>query len=426
MKRYLLLAGKTAPVDVDHGKCRDIIVPRHDLIEKIERIEMLETRLNQEVTEHSFELEHSKKMQSMELQKKSEKYEQTIKKLTEERRILELKYYEERNIIQSAIEEKDSEHSTAIIQLEAKLNEKMLIELDKSNDLKVKMENLKDEYESLLSKAANTLEETIETMGSSFKEEMNKRQDQVQQLVDEIEMKKEEFFQYCNQLNLDNDRKVAQINLNYETLLKESNDNLLKWRTEASILTKKNESTTVVCNQLRTDITLLLDEFGKNKKYICQLEQNISELQIEIDIRNKTLSDKEVCLMESLEKNATMEKMKQFLNERAIELETQIKPLDEEIKRSTGKINEIEDLKKKLLWKIDDLNIEIQLLRNRCKAITIDLKAEKIKNIHTQTVIKRILADICYMMEHIQDFPKLKEMAVQLFKRYEFVDFLMK
>lgn len=414
-----LISGKTAHVDADHGKCSDIIVPRNDLIEKIARIEHLETRLNQQLSEHSFELKHAKKMQSLELQSTCEKYEKIIRELKEERAMLDLKYREERHIIQSAIEEKEAEHSTAVIQLEAKLNEKILNESDKSAELKVKMNNLKDEYEQLLRKSADCLEETIGTLSKSFKEEMSQREDKIRTLHDEIQIKKEEFFHYCNQLNLDNDRKVAQLNLNYETKLKESNDNLLKMRVETCILTKKIDSSTTICEQLRTDISLLLDEHGKNKKYICQLEQNISELQIDIDIRNKIVCDKEACLMEAIEKNATMEKMKKFLNERAIQLEAQIKPLDEEIKRSTCKITEIEDLKKKLLWQIDDLQIEIQLLRNKSKAISIDLKAEKIKNLHAQTVIKRISADICFMIQHIQDFPKLKELALTLFKKYE-------
>lgn len=357
-------------------------------------------------------------MQSLELQKTSEKYEKIIKQLKDEYEALQLKYHEERNIIQSAIEEKNSEHSTAIIQLEAKLNEKILIELDKSTELKEKMDKLKDEYEDLLRKAADCLEETIETLGSRFKGEVVKRQDQIQLLVDEIQTKKEEFFHYCKQLNLDNDRKVGQINLSYETKLKESNDNLLKWRTEACILTKKIDNTSTVCDQLRSDIAILLDEFDKNKKYISQLEQNMSELKIDIDIRNKIVQDKEVCLNSALEKNCTMEKMKNFLNERAILLEGRIKPLDEEIKLSTRKISELEDLKKKLLYRIDDINIEMQLIRNRSKVISIDLKAEKIKNLHVQTINKRILADICNMMDYIQDLPKLKEVALKLFKRY--------
>lgn len=377
----------------------------------------METRLNQQLSEHSFELKHAKKMQSQELHETCEKYENIISELKEKRIVLEMKYHEERNIIQSGIEERNADYSKSIIQLEAKLNEKILTELDKSSELKLEMDRQKIEHEQLLRKAADCLEETIETLGKCFKDEIGKRENQIRTLYDEIQTKKEEFFDYCNQLNLDNDRKMAQINLNYETKLKDSNDNLLKWRTEASILTKKIDSTSTVCEQLRTDISLLLDEHSKNKKYIFQLEQNISELQIDIDIRNKIVCDKEVCLMESIEKNATMEKMKKFLNERAIELEAQIKPLDEEIKRSTCKINEIEDIKKTLLWKIDNLNIEFQLMQNRSKVISIDLKAEKLKNFHTQTIIERMSADIWYMIQYIQDLPKLKEQALILYKK---------
>lgn len=405
-------------VDCEHGKCSDIIVPRSSLIEKINKIEDLETRLNQQVAEHTFELEHSQKMQSLEQQKTREKYEQTIVELTNERKELELKYCEERNMIQCAIEERNAEHSTAVIQLEAKLNEKMLVESDKSAALKVKMDNQKDEYEKLLFKGAEFHTQTTSTLDQTFKDQLGERENHIQLLLDEIRTKKEEFFEYCNELNLDNDRKIAQLNLCHETRIKETNDSLMRWRTDASILTKKIDSTSSTCEQLRTDIAILLDEHGKNKKYIGQLEQNIIELQRDMDIRNKLVNDKETCLLESIEKNATAEKMKKFFNERAIQLEAQIKPLDDEIKRSSCKIIEMEDLKKKLLWKINGLNIEIHKLTNRCKAIDINLKVEQIKNHHSETIIQRMYSDISFLVQHIQDLPKLKELSLLLFKTY--------
>lgn len=418
MKIKNILVGKTAPVDSEHGKCTDVVVARNDLIEKIDRIENLETRLNQQLAEHSFELEHARSMQSLELQKTCEKYENVIKQLNEKRKALELKYQEERNLINSAIDERNAEHSTTIIQIEAKLNEKILCEANNVSALKTKMNELKTEHEQQLRKSADCLKETIETLQSEFRAALNEREEQIRKLHDEIQIKKQEFFQYCNQLNLDNDRKVAQLKLGYETRQKETNDALLKWRTDASILTKKIESTSATCAHLRSDIAILQDEHNKNKKYISQLEQNITELQRDIDVRDKVVHDKEACLIEAIEKSQTMEKMKQFMYERSIQLEAQIKPLDERIKSGNCKIHEMEELKSKLLWKIDELNIEINLLRSRCKAISSDLKAERSKTLHSNTIIQRMCSDIWFLAQNIQDLPKLKELTLAMLKKY--------
>lgn len=414
-----LFIGRTAAVDSEHGKCTDIIVPRHDLIEKINHLENLETRLNQQLSEQTFQLEHAEKMHSREMQTSCEKYEKIIKTLRNDRKTIELKYREERNLINSAIEERREEHARTIIQIEAKLNEKILVESDKCADLRKKMDETIEDYEKKLHESGQSLENTVGTLKAEFQERLDERQNQIQELLDEIQTKKEEFFKYCNHLNLENDRKVTQLKLNYETRQKETNDTLMKWRTDASILTKKIESTMATCDELRGDIAVLSDEHDRNKKYIGQLEQNIGELQRDIDVRNKLVDDKEACLIEAIEKCQNMEKTKQFMNERAIQLEAQIKPLDEEIKQKNYKISEMEELKSKLLRNIEDLNIEINSLRSRYKAIMTDLKAEKTKNLHSEIVIKRMCSDISFLAQNVQDLPKLKEISLTIFHKYD-------
>lgn len=393
-------------------------MPRNDLIGNIERIEHLENRLSQHVSEHTFELELAQKLQSLEMQKICEKYGNEIKKLNDERKALEIKYCEERNLINAAIEERNTEHATKIIQLEAKLNEKILSESNKSAELNIQMDKQKDEYEKELRDATECIETTTDSLKRTFEEELKRRDEKTNQLLDEIQIKKEEFFQYCQQLNLDNDRKMAQLKLNYETQLRESNDNLLKWRTEASILTKKIESTTKTCEQLHADIAVLLDEHNRNKKLISQLEQNITELQRDIAVKSKLVMDKETCLTEAIERNHAMEKLKNFFNQRAIELEAKIGPLNEEIKQNACKLNEILEVKKKLQWKVDNLNIEIELLRNRCQAIQTDFKVEKAKSSRLDAIIQRMCADISALVQSIQDLPKLKELSLILYKTY--------
>lgn len=389
-----------------------------ELIEKMTKITNLEERLDQQSTEYSFELEHARKMQSLELQKTCEKYDKIISQLNNDRDALEKKYHEEKNLLNSVIEQKDIEHSTQMIQMEAKLCEKILNESNKSAELKSKMDNLKEEYEKLLRKSSDCLQATIDTLEKRFNEQLHERENQIRSLMDEIQTKKEEFFHYCKQLNLDNERRIAQLNLKHEIRLKETNDLLFKWRTDASILTKKNDATARYCEQLKNDIGILLDENNRNKKYICQLEQNIYEFQREIDLRNKLVDDKEICLIQALDKISNMETLKKFLNERAIELESQIQPLNEQIKQYNLKIDDMEECERNLRVKIENLNIDISGLNDRRKVISNDLKFEKNKVLCLETLIDRICADIYEMVENSQDISKLRQNAFCMYKKY--------
>lgn len=406
-------------MDCEHGKCSDVIVPRQELIEKNEHIGSIETRLNQQLSEQTFQLDHAEKMHLLEMQQTCDYYESTIRSLRNGRIALENKYREEKNLINSAIERRQEEHSRMIIQIEAKLNEKILTESDKAAELRKKMDETIEDYKKQLHEADENLEKTVNSLKTEFKETLDEREDHIRKLMDEIKTKKEEFFDYCQQLTLDHDRKVTQLKLNYETRQMETNESLLKWRTDASILTKKIESTSVTCEELRRDIAVLLEEHNRNKKYVSQLEQNITELQRDIEVRNKLVSDKEACLMEAIEKSQAMEKMKQFMNERAIQLEAQIKPLDDEIKQKNYQILEMDEMKQKLQRKIDDSNIEINSLRNRYKAIMTDLKSEKSKTLHLETVIKRMCADISFLAQNLQNVGKLKEISLEIFNKYE-------
>lgn len=121
-------AGRTAQVDSEHGKCADIIVPRNELIDKNDRIDNLETRLNHQLSEHSFELEYAEKMHTDEMHETCTKYETTIKELYDERLALEMKYHEERNLINSVIEKRNEGAQT--ISIHRNTNLKIIISFD--------------------------------------------------------------------------------------------------------------------------------------------------------------------------------------------------------------------------------------------------------------------------------------------------------
>lgn len=405
--------------DEQHGKCVDIIVPRQKLIDTLSKIQSLEKQCEQQSTDFAFQLEHTRERQSNERQELCHKYEKNVDELRLELQALQAEYSDEKQLMHIAMEQKDTDHSTQMIQLETKLCEKILNESDKSADLKTKMDAMKEEYEKLLRKSADCLQESTGTLTKRFKQQLDERETQIKNLIDEIQTKKEEFFHYCKQLNIDNERRIAQLSLKHETRLKEANDMLTKWRTDASILTKNNDATTIHCDQLQKNLGSLSEENNRNKLCIAQLEQNIIELQREIDLRNKNVDNKEICLAQALEKCTAMETIKQHLNERAIELAAEIEPLNDRIKENLHEIGELRGAHAKMLVKIDDLNVEIKGQNDKRKIVSTALKLETSKVHYLETMLNRVCSDIYDVTQVIQQPLKLKEKTLELFKRYD-------
>lgn len=387
-------------------------------MEQIKKMENLETRLSQQSREYSFEIEYARKMHTLEIEKISTEFQKIIDKLKEERAALELKHQEESNIIQATIEDIKDQHSRHFLELEAKYNEKIITEFDKTSALKTKIDNLKEEYEKLLRKSSGCLEETIQTLERNFDDQLMDRQGQIKELLEEIQTKKHEFFQYCSQLNLNNERTMAQLKLKYQTQLNESNDNVLKWRTEAGVLSKRIDNISNKCEMLTSEQAIFLEEHGNYKKYINQLEQNSCELQRDLEIKTNLVEEKDKCLLIAMEKNQSLEKMKMFLNRRIEELESQIKPKDQELKEMAMRLLEMEEMRRNDFRNVEKLNIEISGLKDVCTAFRNNLKSEEDKRFCAETLIERMRSDIFSTVQDIQNIPKLKSGVMQLYQKY--------
>lgn len=388
-------------------------------------IHTLKTQCDQQSTEFTFQLEHTRERNATERQELCEKYENIIAQIRGELQALQSEYLDEKQLMRVAMEGKEAEHSTHMIDLESKLCEKILNESNKLTDLQAQMDAMKENYEKCLRKSSECLQDTTDTLTRRFKQQLDEREIQIKNLMDEIQTKKEEFFHYCKQLNVDNERRIAQLSLKHEMSLKDANDMLGKWRTDACILTKKHDTTANQSEQLKKDLALVTEQYNRSQKLVCQMEQNIIELQREIDARNKIVDNKELCLAQAFDKIAAMETMKQHLNGRAVELEAQIEPLNEQIKEYKHEIGQLKEAHAKLLVKIDDLNVEIKGLNDKRKIVSNALQIENDQVHYLQTRLHRLHGEIFEMIQFVQDPVRLKEMALGLHQKYSFVDYFI-
>lgn len=380
-------------------------------------METLELRLNQQQSEFQYQLKQVDGTHAKQINQLDDSYCAQIEELKDINIQLERTHMEEINILTVSIAQMKDEHSRQLLEIEGNLNEKMIVEFEKSANMKKKMEDMKEEYEKLLRKSAGCLEETIETLENDFKLKLQDSQQMIRQLMKEIECKKSEFVLYCQQLNVDNDRRMVEMKIDYEKKLKDENELMQKWRADAGVLNKKLSVASGNCNNLDKELGVLKEEHGKNKKIIKQFEQDLEESRREVKERDRTLADKQKCLDELQIKYLQSEKYKDILMEKTDDLRAEIGPKELDVQNKKYQIVDMENE----LEKLEENNVKLQLkvsqLHEKCHATDVELKTERSKYAASRNQIIQICRDIYNVSRCIQNIPKLKAEVIALYKR---------
>lgn len=409
--------GRFAAVDDEHGKCADVVIPRQDLLDKNDRSDTLELRLGQQQDEFQYQLTQVNAVHSAEINKLENEFGMQIEQLKETNYRLERKHMEELNILTVSIAQTKDEHCKAMAELESHLNEKMICEFEKSSSIKKKMDDMKEDYEKLLRKSAGCLEDTIETLESDFKLKLQESQDMIRELMKEIDCKKSEFVLYCQQLNIDNDRRTVEMKIEYEKKLKSENELMQKWRADAGVLNKKLSVASVNCNNLNQELNVLKEEHINNKKIIRQLEQDLEESRREVKEREQNLTDKQMRFEELQTKYCDLEKYRDVLKQKTSELRSEIGPKDQDVQEKKYQIVDMENE----LEKLETSNVKLQLmvnqLKEKCHATDVELRGERSKYVALRSQVSQICRDIYNASRSVQNIPKLKEQVVGLYRK---------
>lgn len=410
--------GRIASMDSELLKCRDVMISRNDLIDKIENITSLELRIEQQKQEFLFAREQGDSMHSEAMREIHEEYCAAIEELKEKNEAMADAHTEEFNIIAENIQKTREEHEKKLLDLENEFHDKIIIEYEKSSAIKKTMEDMREDYELKLRKSAGCLQDTIEALETDFRKQLHERQELIRQLTKEIESKKTEFMEYCRQVEADNDRRMVESQLNYEHLLKEEQGTGMKWRGEAGVIRKKFATTTKENLMLRSEITKLQTEHERYQKKMYNYEKDIDDLKREIEERESSIRDKEKKSHELLKKNQELEKYKQVLQHKINELKAQIEPRERELKE---KKDQIADMEKELEGlQASNLKLELQLadLSDKYHGCSVDLRKQRVQIKMMKDKFTKICADIYHVAEYIQNPPKLKTEVRKLFQRY--------
>lgn len=409
---------RIAPYDVDLGKNVDIIIPRAELLEKTNTIYSLERRIVEQLAEFQYQNKQNDAFASEKMRDIQSEYCAAIEALKTKNEEMEADHVAQFNVISENISQMKDEHAKKLMEIEAEFDAKILNEYDKTNALKSKMESMRDDYEMKLRKSAGCLQDTIEALESDFKKQLHERQDLIGELMKQLEFQKKEFSETKRQIELDNDRKIVELKVNYEKKLKYENDMLLKCRAEAGVTHKKFLNVTNNCDELTKEKDLLVAEHRKTRLTIRNLEKDVEELKYEIESRDQTIRQKEIRVNELLRKNDELEKNKQVLNYKIMEQKSQLEPREREIQEKKDEIANMEKMLEKLEQSKSKLELQLSELKDKLRGTKKETEAERGQNINFRSLIQRMSSDIYHLSGFVQQPVQLKAEVMKLFQRY--------
>lgn len=410
--------GRMAPMNADLGQCVDVMIPRRLLIDKIETIASLELRIKQQIAEFQYQMKQGAASHSEQMRDIHTGYCTAIEDLKQKNEDMQHQHIEEFNIVTENIAEMKDEQAKALMALETDFHEKIIIEFEKSANVKRQMDEMREDYERKLRKSAGCLQDTIEALESDFKQQLHERQELIRQLMQEMDSKKMEFVEFCKQVEIDNDRKLVETKLSYEQRLKDENDAMLKWRAEAGVLSKKFHNVSRNCDELEKEKAVLRAEHHKTRGVIRNFEKDVGELKKEIKDRDQTIRDKEKRLNDLQKKNQELEKYKLVLNHKIIELKAQIEPREREIKEKKDQIVDMEKELEGLEQNNQQLELQLSELKDKYLSVEKELKLERNRCRASRTQVERICGDIYHLSGYIQQPVDLRAEVTKLFHRY--------
>lgn len=410
--------GRVAAMDSELGQCADVMIPRKDLLENINTIQMLELRVAQQVAEFQYQMRQGNAGHSEQIRDIHNQYCAAITDLKEKNDDMENRRNREFNILTENIAQTKDDHAKALMDLETEFHQKIIIEFEKSANIKQKMDDMREDYEVKLRKSAGCLQDTIEALETDFKKQLQERQELIRQLMKEMENKKTEFVEYCRQVDVDNDRKMVETKLLYEKRLKEENDSMLKWRADAGVLDKKLISVSQNCDELEAEKEVLRSEHYKTLSVIRHFKKDVDELKKEIEDRDLSILEKEKRMNDLQKKNQELEKYKQVLNHKIVELKSQIEPREREIKEKKDQINDMENELENLEQSNSQLQLQLSELKDKYFSTEKELNLERNRCRNSRTQVARMCGDIFRVSGFLQEPIGLKTEVMKLYHRY--------
>ncbi|XP_067631082.1 cilia- and flagella-associated protein 57 [Eurosta solidaginis] len=412
------IEGKVAPMDADLMRSQEVLIPRSILHEKNDQIINLETRLRQQAEEFQYQLSQNEIFDGQQLAEVHRSYRQALEELKEKNNDIQQKHAGELNEMTSRINELQEEHKKQLDNLASQYSERMLIEYQKFSNLRESMLSLRENYENKLKTSAGILQDTVEGLETDYKRQLDERKELIRGLMKEMQDKKLEFFEYCREVEKENDRNMVQMQLKYENKLNDEQNATQLWRGKSGVLEMRYETQSRDKEKLIEEVDTLKEEHHKSQQTIARLTHSIEDLMKDISDRDYAINSKEKRIQELLHKNQELDKYKQVLSHKIAELKAQIEPREFQINDKRKHILEMENELEGLNQNNIQLELQLKELKDKYLSNVAELHVER----HRARAARECITSICSEIYHVAAFvdqpKKLQVQVKELFQRH--------
>lgn len=322
---------------------------------------------------------------------------------------------EELNLITAKNAEAEDTHQKQLLSMETEFHRKIIVEYEKNKELQTNFNKLRDESNAKLRKTAGYLEDTIESMESDFRQQIEARREKIQQLNQYNDSLKKEFVEYSKQEKLDFDRQLVRLRLDYEKRLLHEQEVNSKWRNEAGVLSKKYNQSVKENVKYKEDFLRVHEAHGELKLAIEESVHEKEELQTEIDKLQLKLSEKDKIIEGMTRKGFQVENAKKEVEDRLENLQKQLKPKEEEIRVKSEEMKTLETELETLHRNNAELERVLSGTHQKQEGLTTEVKQKIIANLEMKTYLARVIADIHLLNDFVLKPEQLKKEVVKLY-----------
>lgn len=330
---------------------------------------------------------------------------------------MESDHIEELNLITAKNIEAQENHQRQLLEMETEFHRKIIIEYEKNKELQTSFNKLKDESQAKLRKTAGYLEDTIESMESDFKQQIDNRRERIQQLIQYNESLKKEFVEYCRQEKLQYERQLVRVRLDYEKKLLHEQEVNSKWRNEAGVLSKKYGQASKENVKLKDDFLVVHEAHGDLKSIIEEHEQDKEEFQSEIQKLHLQIAEKERFIEGLTKRYQQLDGSKTALDKEINILQQQLHPKEEQIRISSEQMRTLEAELESLHKNNTELERILSGTRQKHEALSNEIKQKTIAVHEMKTYLARVFADIHLLNDFILKPEELRKEVVKLYTK---------
>lgn len=401
-------------MDEKLGQCTDVLISRSNLLDKIETVSNLEARICQQGEEFDYQFKQKEIANKKLVENIHKSYSHAIEELKVRNNELESEHIEELNLITAKNLEAQEAHQRQLLDMETEFHRKIIIEYEKNKELQTSFNKLKDESQAKLRKTAGYLEDTIESMESDFKQQIENRRERIQQLIQYNESLKKEFVEYCRQEKLQYERQLVRVRLDYEKRLLHEQEVNSKWRCEAGVLSKKFGQAAKENAKIKDDFVVVHEAHADLKSIIEEHEQEKEESQNEIQQLHSQISDKERALEVLTKRFQHLEESKTALEKNMSLLQGQLLPKEDQIRIKSEQMRTLEAELESLHRSNTELERILSGTRQKHEALAHEIKQKTIANHEMKTYLARVFSDIHLLNDFILQPEQLKKEVVKL------------